>query len=82
MTTSIHRYRRMTPDMRPQDPSLRGEGLTFETLEHGGEEPDAMPQAIKLIDAEGRWCIYVPTTENGKVVQSRGYEHQEDPRLK
>ena len=38
-----------------------------------------MPQAIKLIDAEGRWCIYVPTTENGKVVQSHGYEHQEVP---
>ena len=79
MITSIHRYRRMTPDMRPQDPSLRGEGLTFETLEHGGEEPDAMPQAIKLTDADGRWCIYVPTTENGKVVQSHGYEHQEVP---
>jgi hypothetical protein len=27
-----------------------------------------MPQAIKLIDAEGRSCIYVPITQDGKVV--------------
>jgi len=31
-----------------------------------------MPQAIKLIDAEGRSCIYVPITQNGKVVDSTG----------
>ena len=35
--------------------------------------PDAMPQAIKLIDAEGRSCIYVPITQNGKVVDSQGF---------
>jgi hypothetical protein len=29
-----------------------------------------MPQ---LIDAEGRSCIYVPITQNGKVVDSRGF---------
>jgi hypothetical protein len=28
-------------------------GLHFETMEHGGEYPDTMPQAIKLIDAKG-----------------------------
>jgi len=32
-----------------------------------------MPKAIKLIDAEGRSCIYVPITQNGKVVDSQGY---------
>jgi len=32
-----------------------------------------MPQAIKLIDAEGRCCIYVPITQNGKVVDSQGF---------
>jgi hypothetical protein len=32
-----------------------------------------MPQAIKLVDAEGRSCIYVPITEDGKVVDSQGY---------
>jgi hypothetical protein len=63
----------MTPDKRPQDPHLDGTGLRFETMEHGGEYPDAMPQAIKLIDAEGRSCIYVPITQNGKVVDSQGF---------
>jgi hypothetical protein len=42
-------------------------------LDHGGEYPDTMPQAIKLIDALGRSCIYAPITQNGKVVDSHGY---------
>jgi hypothetical protein len=42
-------------------------------MEHGGEYLDTMPQAIKLIDAEGRSWIYVPTTQDGKVVDSQGY---------
>ena len=29
---------------------LNGTGLRFETMEHGGEYPDAMPQAIRMID--------------------------------
>ena len=33
---------------------MDGTGLRFETIEHGGEYPDTMPQAIKLVDAEGR----------------------------
>ena len=52
---------------------MDGTGLRFETMEHGGEYPDAMPQAIKLIDAEGRSCIYVPIMQNGKVVNSQGF---------
>ncbi|MGZ5897857.1 MAG: hypothetical protein ACXWJ6_16600 [Xanthobacteraceae bacterium] len=63
----------MTPDKRPQDPHLDGTGLRFETLDHGGECPDTMPQAIKLIDAEGRSAIYVPITQDGKVVDSQGF---------
>ena len=47
--------------------------MRFETMEHGGEYPDTMPQAIKLIDAEGRSCIYVSITQDGKVVDSLGY---------
>jgi hypothetical protein len=43
----------MTPEKRPQDPHLNGTGLRFETMEHGGEYPDTMPQAVKLINAEG-----------------------------
>jgi hypothetical protein len=30
-----------------------------------------MPQAIKLVDAEDRSCIYVPITQDGKVVDTR-----------
>jgi hypothetical protein len=37
---------------------------------HGRER---LPQAIKLIDAEGRSCICVPISQNGKVVDSQGY---------
>jgi hypothetical protein len=32
-------------------------------MEHGGEYPDTMPQAIRLVDAEGRSYIYVPITQ-------------------
>jgi hypothetical protein len=32
-----------------------------------------MPQAIKLVDAEGRSCIFVPITQFGKVVDSQSY---------
>lgn len=73
MLKHTHSFELMAPDMRPQDPELNGSGLTFETLEHGGDIPDEMPQAIKLTDADGRWCIYLPTTECGQVVQSYGY---------
>src|SRR5215217_5319800 len=68
-----HRFALLTPEKRPQDPHLNGRGLRFETMEHGGEHPDTMPQAIKLIDAAGRSCIYVPITQDGKVVDSQGF---------
>jgi hypothetical protein len=42
-------------------------------MDHGGEYSDLMPQAIKLIDAEGRSCIYVPTMQDGKVVDCQGH---------
>jgi hypothetical protein len=45
---------------RPQDPHLNGSGLRFETLEHGGEYPDTMPQAIRVTDKAGRSSVYVP----------------------
>jgi len=32
---------------------MDGTGLRFETLDHGCEYPDTMPQAIRLIGAEG-----------------------------
>jgi hypothetical protein len=67
------RFARLSPEKRPQDPHLDGTDLRFETMEHGGEYPDTMPQAIKLIDAEGRSCIYVPITQDGRVVDSEGH---------
>lgn len=42
-----HTYEQMTPDKRPQDPTLDGAGCTFETLEHGGSEPDSMPHYVR-----------------------------------
>jgi hypothetical protein len=42
-------------------------------MPHGGEYPNSMLQAIKPIDAEGRACIFVPITQNGKVVDSQGH---------
>ncbi len=68
-----HKFAQLTLEKRPQDPSMDGTGLRFETFDHGGEYPDTMPQAIKLTDADGRSCIYVPITQNGRVVDSQGY---------
>jgi hypothetical protein len=39
-----HKFAEMTPEKRPQDPYMDGTGLRFETMEHGGEYPDTMPQ--------------------------------------
>lgn len=49
---------------RPQDPTLDGSTLKFETLDHGGAEPDTMPQAIRVTDAQGVSRIYVPWNED------------------
>jgi hypothetical protein len=69
----IYEFEELTPEKRPQDPHLNGAGLQFETLEHGGEYPDTMPQAVRITDAEGRSCIYVPVTVNGRVVDSKRF---------
>jgi hypothetical protein len=61
----------LKPEMRPQDIHDDGRDWAFETSEHGGDEPDNMPQAIKATDAQGRWAIYVPLTRNGKIVVPR-----------
>jgi hypothetical protein len=66
------KFAALSPEKRPQDLQLDGSGLRFETMDHGGEYPDTMPQAIKVIDAEGRSCIYVPIMQDGKVVDSQG----------
>ncbi len=77
--TRSHTFREMTQEMRPQDPTLDGAGWTFELLEHWGEYPDTMPQAIRATDAAGRSCIYVPVREDGRVVDSLGFELRRGP---
>jgi hypothetical protein len=32
-----------------------------------------MPQAVRITDAEGRSCLYVPVTVNGMVVDSKRF---------
>jgi hypothetical protein len=57
---------------------LDGAGLIVEALDHGGEYPDTMPQAIRLTDALGRSCLYLPTTQNGKVVDTDAKMFEDD----
>lgn len=63
----------MPADKRPQDEFMDGRDWKFETLEHGGEYPDQMPQAIRATDANGRSCLYLPISVAGKVVDSKGF---------
>lgn len=65
--------RELLPHNRPQDPDGNGAGLTFETLEHGGESADDMPQAVRVTDQDGRSCVYKPMAVNGRVVDSKGF---------
>jgi hypothetical protein len=74
----IHRFDELTPEKRPQDPLMDGTGLRFETLEHGGEVPDTMAQAIRVTDADGRSFIYLPAKENGRVVDSKGFQLEDE----
>ena len=64
-------FAKLTREKRPQDPHGDGRDWKFMTCEHGGDEPDTMPQAIEATDAEGRWAIYVPLTRDGKIVVPR-----------
>jgi hypothetical protein len=76
----MRKFPLLPPDKRPQDPNLNGAGLQFETLYHGGEYPDTMPQAIRLTDQFGRTCLYVPIARDGKVVDTdaRVFDDEED----
>jgi hypothetical protein len=50
---------------------LAGAELRFEVLSYGGEYDDNMPMSIRVTDSEGRSCIYVPITVEGRVVDSK-----------
>jgi len=72
------RFEALAAEDRLQDPALDGTGLQFETMDHGGEYDDTMPQAIKVTDCQGRSCIYVPLTQDGRVVDTRPLAFKED----
>ena len=76
---TYHNYEPMTADKRPQDEHGDLRDWKFTSGEHGGEFPDCMPQVIFATDSEGRTCKYVPITENGKVVDSKGYGFSSQP---
>src|SRR6266436_377516 len=48
------RFDELKPEMRPQDTYGDGRDWKFETTEHGGDEPDNMPQTIRATDLAGR----------------------------
>jgi hypothetical protein len=50
----------------PGDHSMTGRELRFEALEHGRDYNDDTPQAIRVIDPQGRSAIYRPIMEGGK----------------
>ena len=74
-----YEYRPLLPEERPQDPHLDGRDLTFETLEHGGEFSDAMPQVIRMTDPAGRSAVYVPLRVDGKIVDGDGLRKRRPP---
>ncbi|MCU1500086.1 MAG: hypothetical protein JWM47_4039 [Acidimicrobiales bacterium] len=59
----------------PQSDRLSGTDLTIETILHGvGEYDDDMPEALVVTHHHGRSSIYLPVTEDGKVVDSKFFE--------
>ena len=62
-------------DTRPRD-DMAGDGLRFEPLDYGGDYPDMMPQALRVTDADGRSCVYVPIKEDGRVVDSQYFKRE------
>jgi hypothetical protein len=59
MRTTISSRRGRQAAARRMIPSFSGKGLRFETLDHGGDYLDMMPQAIRVTDPEGNSCEYV-----------------------
>jgi hypothetical protein len=66
-----HELEGLAPEQRPRDPRGDGAGLRLEPLENGGDCPDAMPQAVRVTDGEGRSCLYVrPRRASGPTGQN------------
>jgi hypothetical protein len=68
-----HRFAELTPEQRPPGPAARRDRLALRDDGAWWVYPGTMPQVIKLTDAQGRSCIYVPIAQNGKVVDSQGF---------
>jgi hypothetical protein len=70
---------KLTAHLQPRRTNTRKTRTWTALRNHGappwsrGKYPDTIPQAIKLIDAKGRCCIYVSIMQNGKVVDSQGF---------
>lgn len=70
---NIHTYEELTPEKRPQDRPRDGTCLMFTTIEHGGEYPDSMPQALRVRDSSRRSVTYIPQqTVDGRVADPDG----------
>jgi hypothetical protein len=63
----------------PDDPEMNGSTLRFQTLDHGGEYDDDMPQAVRVTDEQGRSCVYGAVRVAGRVVESLGYSWRVPP---
>jgi hypothetical protein len=69
----VHKFAALTVEKRTKDPHMTGPVYASRPRNSAGEFPDTVPQAIKLIDAKGRSCIYVPISQDGNVADSQGY---------
>jgi hypothetical protein len=63
----------LSPEDRPRDAAMNGDGLSYTPLDFGGECRDNMPQTIRVTDEAGRCCLYRACTVDGKVVRSLGF---------
>jgi len=74
----MRKFPLLPPDRRPQDPNLNGPVCGSKPSITGGEYLDTMLQAIWLTDQLGRTCLYVPVTQNGKVVDAVAPDRNDD----
>jgi hypothetical protein len=58
----------LRPEDRPRDDYGDGRSLRFTPSEH---DEMMLPQAIEVMDAEGRWAIYVPLEMKGKIIRPK-----------
>ncbi|MBV9527745.1 hypothetical protein [Sphingomonas sp.] len=77
---NLHTCEDLTPDQRPQDPSRTGRMLRFTPLEHDGDYPDTMPQALRVADRAGHALTYVPSQVSSLTPEERPQDDELDGR--